>query len=130
MSAFDKTMSLEIKEINSFEDEIKSIGFKKFKTGKNDYVFKNKEKFPLITIEKSLSEWSSGKRLEYNISYDDNNNNTYDFDNIIDIDFTPNTFNIIKLVDLRKNVYTKYFNNEIRKRKIKNLLDGDSQEVV
>ncbi len=115
---FDNTLTLNIDVINNIEKELKLLGFKKFKTSENDYIFKKSTKYPNINIEKSFNNYD--KSITYKLPVIDR----WDYETILKINFTDKN-EFISFEDSRKTIYAKYFNNEIRKYKVKKLLDSD-----
>jgi hypothetical protein len=115
---FDKTLTLNIDVINTIENELKMLGFKKFKTTEDGFVFKKNPKYPDITIDKSHNSYDNS------ITYDLTIEESYDYETILKINFTENNV-FISTEDNRKTIYAKYFKNEIRKHKIKKLFESD-----
>jgi hypothetical protein len=115
---FDNTLSLDNKELHTIEKELKSIGFKKYKTSENGFVFKNNPKYPNLSIEKSFSY---NDKLNYGIKIGDD----WNTETILSLQLNSEKDVILSVEDYRKNIYSKYFNNEIRKQKVKKLLNPD-----
>ncbi len=112
-NTFDNSLDYGIPEINNIETELKSIGYKKFKCGSGLYKFRN-DKYSDTTIEKSvyICDETGKKTIGYRISEE--------YETIMEIVSLGNT----KITDKRDEVYKKYFNGEVRKKKIEKLLEN------
>lgn len=124
MTFIDNTLTMNIDIINVIEHELKIFGFKKYKSTEKTYIFKNNPKYPLISIKKDFDTNYSNSISFYIEDY------TVDWEGvpIIIIKFNDDNSIVESITDNRSSVYPKYFMNEVRKHRIKKLLESDNEQ--